>query len=345
MHCNEQYIGSQAISDALEVMRGELGLDFHDLEYDTGEGPDLVARTGIAPNEQQFDFDYKPRISSVNLAQLITRKADNPHFTLVTDYINPVLAQRLKEADVQFIDTCGNAYIRRPNLFIFVKGHKPSENKPVSAEVLGKAFNKKGLQVTYMLLKQPDTLSLSYREIADLAGVSLGMVGPILKHLDLEGYIDLKQRKFLNKEKLLLEWAQKYALQIRKERTSERFTTQDTHWHQHFAWEHHNILLGGDLAADSYTNFLSSNHARVYANKHEQVTLLREARLRKVKEFESPEVIIELFEPYISIKAMKGSRAGVVDPLIVYAELLASDNVRHAEVAEKIYDQHLRFDK
>lgn len=335
---------SQAINDVLQIMKMEFGLSVHDLRYETSGNVDLIVCVGISPNEELFAFDYKARVSSVHLAQLISRKVLDPNFILIADYINPAFAQVLKEAEVEFIDTCGNAFIRRPSIFIFVKGNKPRERKTISAEVLGKAFNKKGLQLTYMLLKQPDMLSLSYREIAGLADVSLGMVGPILKDLDLEGYIDLKQRKFLKKEKLLFEWAQKYALQINKERAVERFTTENIEWHKHFSWSNHNILLGGDLAADKYTNHLSSNHARVYANKSDQVQLLREIRLRRIKGFEDPPVKIELLEPYISIEAMRGDTAGVVSPLIVYAELLASDDVRNAEVAECLYEKYLRFD-
>ncbi len=42
---------------------------------------------------------------------------------LITRYITPQLADRLKELDLQFLDTAGNAYINLPNMFLFIKGN------------------------------------------------------------------------------------------------------------------------------------------------------------------------------------------------------------------------------
>jgi hypothetical protein len=46
---------------------------------------------------------------------------------LITRYITPQIADRLKELDLQFLDTAGNAYINLPNLFLFIKGNKVKE--------------------------------------------------------------------------------------------------------------------------------------------------------------------------------------------------------------------------
>lgn len=47
---------------------------------------------------------------------------------LVADYVNPVMAERLKEMNIPFIDVAGNIYLNEPPLFIFVKGNKQTEN-------------------------------------------------------------------------------------------------------------------------------------------------------------------------------------------------------------------------
>ena len=46
---------------------------------------------------------------------------------LVADYINPNMAQRLKDRKIQFIDTVGNAYLDLPPTFIFVKGNRETQ--------------------------------------------------------------------------------------------------------------------------------------------------------------------------------------------------------------------------
>ena len=46
---------------------------------------------------------------------------------LVTRYVTPPLAEKLKELDVAFLDTAGNAYLNTPKLFVYVTGLKPDK--------------------------------------------------------------------------------------------------------------------------------------------------------------------------------------------------------------------------
>src|SRR6266540_3542574 len=69
---------------------------------------------------------------------------------LITDYVTPPVADKLREQRVAFLDTAGNAYLERPPLLIWIKGQRPAE-KPAALEIR-RAFQPGGLQVLFVLL-------------------------------------------------------------------------------------------------------------------------------------------------------------------------------------------------
>src|SRR5690606_20860527 len=95
---------------------------------------------------------------------------------LVADYINPSMAEQLKEAGVQYIDRVGNAYINQPPLYIYIKGNRP-EAKANSKTKTGKAFQLARMKTVCAFLKDRKLINAPYREIAEQPQVALGTVG------------------------------------------------------------------------------------------------------------------------------------------------------------------------
>ncbi len=287
-------------------------------------------------------MDQKTPLTVVQIANYKTQYQSPSQYVFLTSYINPALAERLKDAQIQFIDHCGNAYLNQNRFFIFVKGNKPKTHSiPKEKQVLGKAFGKKGLQVIYVLLSNPKAITWSYRELAKASNVSLGTIGDVMLDLDSQGYIDKDRKTLLKGTNLMQKWAKEYGYLLRKSRPTIKYTTGNIDWYSDKLLSQCNALLGGDAAADRYTHFLNSNKARVYISKENHQLLLRHGRLKQVREDEHSSVQIELVEPFTELEILKGPLESLVNPLIVYAELLASDNVRNLEVADKLYDQYL----
>lgn len=67
------------------------------------------------------------------MAHVIDQMRHSGASVLVTKYVNPRLADRLRLLDVPFIDTAGNAYLKFPPFFVFVRDMKP-ERKAAKAE-------------------------------------------------------------------------------------------------------------------------------------------------------------------------------------------------------------------
>lgn len=121
------------------------------------------------------------------------------------------MADALREQGRAFLDAAGNAYIRQPDVLVWVNGRK----RAIKAEApqLGRAFQPTGLQVLFALLCHPQWVSLPYRELATrAAGVAHGTVGWVMPDLQQQGFVaDLNgkrgTRRLYDGERLLALWA------------------------------------------------------------------------------------------------------------------------------------------
>ena len=134
---------------------------------------------------------------------------------LVTEYLTPPMAQKLRAQKQQFADAAGNVYLEAPGLLVFVTGRKPQSDHLMPHA--GKAQTMTGLKVMFALLCDPLLADATQRAIAARAGVALGAVPAVLA--DLQQTSDLlvlgKRRRLHATKRLLDEWALVYARRLR----------------------------------------------------------------------------------------------------------------------------------
>lgn len=104
-----------------------------------------------------INIECKKWINNATLPRMLANiKSDDPDgkTMLVTQYLNPNLAEQLKNLGIQFLDTSGNAFINQLPVYIDIQGKKPEQpNIEVKmAKQMGKAFQSKGMKVVFMLL-------------------------------------------------------------------------------------------------------------------------------------------------------------------------------------------------
>jgi len=83
--------------------------------------PDAEVR--LCESGDRFLVQIKHHAQHTNLGSLIDQIKRLPNSIpglLAADYINPSMAEKLKQADIQFIDTAGNAYINRQPVYVFI---------------------------------------------------------------------------------------------------------------------------------------------------------------------------------------------------------------------------------
>ena len=199
--------------------------------------------------ETRFDAEVKRALDLQTLGQAIEQMKRLPEkVLLVTRYVNPNMAERLKQMDIPFLDTLGNAYLNAPPIFIYIKGHTPQR---FPRERPTRAFAPTGLKVVFALLCRQELADAPYRTIAQTAHVALGTVGWVLNDLIRLGHfleMGKRRRKLIHKQQLLERWVGAFPNQLRPKLLLGRYTAPDPKW-----WEHAQVgdflaYWGGEIA-------------------------------------------------------------------------------------------------
>ena len=292
----------------------------------------------ITYQKMQWDFavEVKARVTRAMLGikQLEQNKREEK-ILLITEYVTPPLADQLKDLNIFFIDTAGNAYINELPLYVFIKGNKPQFILKV--EPHKRLFKPSGLKVVFALLNNPDMVNKPYRDIAKAAGVALGTIGWLFRDLKEMGFcieISKHNRRLINLENLLKRWAEAYPEQLRPKLIQGRFNTPNHNWWKEVNIKTYDAFWGGEIAAANLTKYLKPVKATIYANEPFGELVLKN-RLRKAEDGN-----VEILTPFWNFKYDQEDQ-NVVPPLLVYADLMATADPRTIEAAGNIYEKYL----
>jgi hypothetical protein len=254
---------------------------------------------------------------------------------IITKYVTPQIADKLKDLNIPFMDTAGNTYIKGQNLYLFIKGNRTVIPKE---KLQTRAFQPTGLQVIYTLLCNPKLEEENFRKIAGIANVALGSVGWVMQDLKKMGYlIDMgrRGRRLINKDNLLEKWVITYPEQLRPKKIIGRYDVIDPEF-----WKNKELPLdaywGGEVAAAKINNHLKPDMATIYTNNEAVLNkYMIENRFKK-----NPKGKIEILHAFWE-KEQKRPYPELVHPLLIYADLHATGDSRNIETAEIIYEQEL----
>ncbi len=254
---------------------------------------------------------------------------------LVTRYVTPPMAERLKALNLAFMDTAGNAYINTPHFYIYVTGRKPPPVEEPARQV--KAFRPTGLQVIFALLCRPELVRAPYREIAEAANVALGTVGWVMYDLKRLNYLVERGRhgrQLAQAHKLLDAWVTAYAQQLRPKLYLGRFRAPAADWWKGVDWRALHAVLGGEPAAAELTGYLKPEITTVYT-AGDLDDLLIQHRLKK-----DPDGDVEILKTFWRF-GYQWDYPQLAPPLLIYADLLATAADRNIETGKLIYERYL----
>ena len=319
---------------AVQLVGQRTGLDLTAIE--PGPGADLLIRLNNAPTPTTYRVEIKHYLNKQTVGLLAAKLAEDPTPTLlVTDYVNPQQADRLRQRNIPFIDTAGNAYVNEPPVFVFATGNKPEVLPTAKPRV--RLFQPTGLKLIFALLNQPGLEQKPYREQAEVAGIALGGVAWIMGDLRDGGYLITptpKTRRLINKRALVDLWVENYPARLREKLILGRYTTTHDRWWQDTDITKHDADWGGEIAADRLTDYLKPQDVTLYADKV-PARLLLENRLQK-----APDGDIEIVKRFWQFDYPE-SALQVVPPLLVYADLIATGDARNVDVARMVYDDYV----
>ena len=254
---------------------------------------------------------------------------------LVTWYVTPQMADRMKKLGIQFIDTAGNAYINEPPLFIFIKGNRPVDRYPIEQPM--RAFQPMGLKVVFALLCNPGLENEPFRKIAKVANAALGTVNWVIKDLKNIGYLidrGKQGRHLIRKEGLLGRWVDMYPVRLRPKNIVGRYGAPDIEWWKNEELADLTAYWGGEIAAAKLTKYLKPLVITIYVKGNPGRLIL------KHKIMKEPNGNIELLKAFWDFE-YEWEFPNLVHPILIYADLLATGDARNIETAEIIYDKEL----
>ena len=337
---NRAYREAELLRTALKTFHNTTGLQIvvedKEITDDAGRQADALVRLDAPGVDQQFIVEVKTRITQATLGMAVHQLERFPQKTLiVTDYVNPKMAERLKAMDMPFLDVAANAYINEPPVYVYVKCNKPIE-KPHRRPPT-RAFQPTGLKVLFALLCQPDLANAPYRDIAKGADVALGSVGWVITDLkELAYLVDMgkRGRRLIHKEKLIERWVTAYSELLRPKLVLGRYRAMDHNWWKHALLNDIQGYWGGEVAAARLTKYLKPERVTVYTRGKSGELLLRN-KLKKV-----PDGDVEILEAFWQIE-YTWPHSELAPPLLIYADLLAAGDTRNIETAKILYEQEL----
>lgn len=273
----------------------------------------------------------KPHSTIIGQLALKQKQLSNK-IILVTDFVPPTAADKLRELNISFFDANGNAFFNEPEFYIFISSRGKTLN--VSSPKPSLIFQPSGLQLLFVLLSIPNSENKPYRELAEMSGVSLGTVSEVMNALVAELYLvkQAEKRSLFRKDVLIKRWVQSFAEMLRPKLLEWRFESEDVDWWEEADLAKIKACWSGEVAAGIMTDYLNPTKTLIYVKGLSFSLLVKKYKLRRV------------IEGNIKIrrKFWNFNKDDIIaPPLLVYADLLATAESRNLEAAQIIYDEHL----
>jgi hypothetical protein len=338
---NEHMIASQeikTIDKALSNLENVGGIhgEWKFLEQTENTGIDGILTIVLGDNRIQFKTEVKNEIRPTHLERIKYRAYTNDAFLLLAQNIFPKAKEMLRKDNIAYLDIAGNFYFRNDNYYIFIEGNRiPTLEK----EKPNRAFTPTGLKIVFLLLTEKNALNMSYREMAHRANVALGNVPLVINGLKDAGYLMAKNKnKYIltRKRELLDRWVTGYGetLKPKLKVGQYRFLKNNKHWTEQQlvtgdAW-------GGEAGANLITNYIEPEIKTLYT-KLSKMELMKKMMLVPDSKGDI-EIIQHFWEETDNLER------GYAPPILIYADLILSQDPRNIEVAELIFDNYLKTD-
>lgn len=333
---------------ALEALRRQTGLAARVEKFEppvraaaapTPYRPDALIAIQVHQRTYEFIAELKviDRFEAVAQVHAFWPQHGRPPLILVAPYITAQTAERCRELRLFFLDTAGNAYIDLPGFYLYVTGRKrPAE---LAAFERGRIKNPAALKVIFAILCRPDLLGATYREIAAVARVALGTVGPVMKDLEARKHVAtfgavLAKRRLIDPERLLKEWVDFYPAALRPKLNPRRFRGPHPDWAEPADVRQYAAYWGGEMAAYRLTGYLKPEAAIIYTEQR-AARLITDCRLRA--DANGDVQILDVFWNPDRIP----HAPDLVPPILAYADLMTTTEGRDWEAARLVYDEYI----
>ena len=214
-----------------------------------------------------------------------------------------------------------------------------------------RAFTRAGLQVVFLFLTNPGFINQTYRVIAEATNTALGNVNNVVNGLQEQGFlVRVNKNEFVlnNKKALIEKWVTAYEEKLKPGLFVGNFRfmhmNADRNW-KDMDFDIDRTVWGGEPGGDIITNHLRPEVLTLYTNETRKELL---DHFRIVPDVHGPVKVYEKFWTHVG-KAIKQKNPitkpeKVAPPLLVYADLINTNNKRCIETAQMIYERYIEPD-
>ena len=290
----------------------------------------------------KLNAEIKRELRRQNLPQIGVLSEQFDPLMVVAQYIFPKIKEELREKGIAYLETNGNIFLKQQDNFIWLELQKAL---PPQVEKMSRAFTKTGLKVLFYFLLNEDLLNLPYREIATLTDVALGNINYVISGLKEQNFLlklSQHQYKFQNKKELFEKWITAYEKRLKPtlEIGTFRFVKPDDFFNwQNLPLNPEKTLWGGEPAGDLLTHYLKPAKLTLYTTE-EKNELIKNYRL--VPDPRGNVKVYQKFWKEENVYTNHTEQDTVVPLMLVYADLINTNDRRCIETAEKVYEQYLQ---
>ena len=294
-----------------------------------------------------FTCQIKPYLTREGLSALMERARhleDRGEIPLILSrHVTPQIGNILRSHGLQFADTAGNAYLAGEGLHVWITG-KAAPKQP--GEPKG-PFTASGLKLIFVLLKQPEAIRATQRDLASCAGIALGSVGRILKGLFERDYLirtGSNELRVAKQEDLLALWDTGYTETLRPRLHVGEFSLGPERDIEKWFVKHGAVALdkavhvGGEIGTALLTQAIRPTRLTLHALDRDIEALRKELHL-----YPDPHGSVSILRQFGQLGRGKETDSGLMlaDPLLLRAELLANPHERLQEARDMLLRQHI----
>ena len=291
---------------------------------------------------EEFVVEIKSEISKGNKGLVLANlkrssRENNLPIIVITKYIPVEISKEYVAEGVNYLDIAGNCNIRQNNLMLLIEGKKIDKTDKVEQP---RAFYETGIKLIFQFLVEPAKVRLTYRELAELANISLGSVGTIMQELiNLNFILKTKETmKLKNFKELLNRWITAYhdVLRPRLFRKQMSFVRPESYT----KWKEIDLnktigltFWGGEPGANVLNGYLHPGIFTIYTDRNWQ-------SFKDIELVPDENGKVEILELFWGHQTYKG-----IPPVLIYADLMRSGSDRYIEAANMILSNELLYIK
>ena len=300
-----------------------------------GQDPQIDERLDIYfdTGKENFMVKTKKELREIQLPNIINLAGKQKKIIVIAGKTFPNTRKAMRDTGINYLDAAGNAFIRTDKNYVFIE--KPGTPDKIRNGT-ARAFTKTGVKVVYHLLTHQGDINLTVRELAVKTGVANDTIFNVYANLvELEYLVKANRKKYklFKKEKLLNEWIKAYKDNLRLNILVGRFdfTGKNRLWKD--IKLQNEAKWGGEPAGAMITEYLVPAEFTIYTNEA-RPDILRNYRL-------TPDEKGNVYV-YEKFWIEEGITRETVHPLLVYADLIITEEPRNIEIAKIIYEKYVR---